>query len=130
MKFFSNGKHKNRNIASTVIYIELEQWTILLIDIYLIFYRKNGIGSLNFDCTVISFFQPSNLSVDFERFVDSSSDSEVDDEERPFMLTKSKCIRIIRLYIPFPYKVLMSNMFSICSLGICWPHQLSVKLIW
>ncbi|CAG2211318.1 unnamed protein product [Mytilus edulis] len=34
--------------------------------------------------------KPSNLSVDFERFVDSSSDSEVDDEERPFMLTKSK----------------------------------------
>ncbi|CAC5374487.1 TDRD12 [Mytilus coruscus] len=34
--------------------------------------------------------KPSNLSVDFERFVDSSSDSEVCDDERPFMLTKSK----------------------------------------
>ena len=33
-------------------------------------------------------FQPANLSIDFERFVDSS-DSECNDEEEPFLL-KSK----------------------------------------
>lgn len=50
---------------------------------YVIFSRKYVIY-------LIFSFQPSNLSVDYERFFDSSSDSEVSDDDTPFTLKKSK----------------------------------------